>query len=137
MLSFFSGVRDQAEEDGVTRYANDATQGCACALSCPAATVFRNYFVNGKGQAEGGALDCLSDVAKVLNNDERGFWVMKHGFCMPAQRGSIARASKQVQYSEKFKEPGTLTMAEDIAQHLRVGVHWDTEVFASSITLYI
>ena len=40
-------------EDGVTRYYSDAMQGPACALSCPAGTVFRNYFVNGHGQAKG------------------------------------------------------------------------------------
>eukprot|EP00667_Euglena_gracilis_P031576 EG_transcript_46037 len=38
-------------EDGVARYAADPTQGPACALCCPAATVFRNYFVQGRGQA--------------------------------------------------------------------------------------
>merc|ERR1712232_690550 len=80
------------------------------------------------GQAEGCALDCLSGVAKVLHNDERKFWVMKHGLCLPASRGGVARASEQVRYSEKHKQPGDLTLAETIAQNLRVGVHWDTEV---------
>merc|ERR1712232_579389 len=80
------------------------------------------------GQAEGCALDCLSGVAKVLHNDERKFWVMKHGLCLPASRGGVARASEQVRYSEKHKQPGDLTLAETIAQSLRVGVHWDTEV---------
>ena len=36
-------------EDGVTRYYSDATQGPACAISCPAGTVFRNYFVTRDG----------------------------------------------------------------------------------------
>ena len=44
-------------EDGVTIYAKDATQGPACALACPAATVFRNYFAfggqGGKNQVRG------------------------------------------------------------------------------------
>lgn len=34
---------DVRPEDGVTRYASDPTQGPACAISCPAGTVFRNY----------------------------------------------------------------------------------------------
>ena len=38
-------------EDGVTRYYADRTQGPACAIACPAATVFRNYHVHGRGQA--------------------------------------------------------------------------------------
>ena len=37
-------------EAGVTIYSKDPTQGPACAIACPAATVFRNYFVNGTGQ---------------------------------------------------------------------------------------
>eukprot|EP00298_Acanthocystis_sp_HF-20_P003774 c14118_g1_i1.p1 GENE.c14118_g1_i1~~c14118_g1_i1.p1 ORF type:complete len:356 (-),score=141.47 c14118_g1_i1:143-1210(-) len=32
-------------EDGVTRYQADHTQGPACAISCGAGTVYRNYFV--------------------------------------------------------------------------------------------
>ena len=40
-------------EDGVTRYHADRTQGPACAIACPAATVFRNYHVGGRGQAGG------------------------------------------------------------------------------------
>jgi hypothetical protein len=36
-------------EKGITNYINDKTQGPACALSCPAALVFRNYMINGTG----------------------------------------------------------------------------------------
>ncbi len=52
-------------EDGISRYAADATQGPACALACPAATVFRNYFCCGGGGQGGGEshqLNMLQDV---------------------------------------------------------------------------
>ena len=37
-------------EDGITGYAFDPTQGAACALAAPAATVARNYFLPVLGQ---------------------------------------------------------------------------------------
>jgi len=37
-------------EKGITDYILDKTQGPACALACPAATVFRNYMINGTGK---------------------------------------------------------------------------------------
>jgi hypothetical protein len=40
---------DVTPEKGITSYISDKTQGPACALSCPGATVFRNYMVNGTG----------------------------------------------------------------------------------------
>jgi hypothetical protein len=36
---------------GVSCYSKDPTQGPACAIACPAATVYRNYFYNGSGQS--------------------------------------------------------------------------------------
>eukprot|EP00750_Incisomonas_marina_P012868 INCI17173.1.p1 GENE.INCI17173.1~~INCI17173.1.p1 ORF type:complete len:818 (+),score=107.06 INCI17173.1:186-2456(+) len=40
-------------EKGVTIYAYDLTQGPSCALACPGATVFRNYFVPVRRQQSG------------------------------------------------------------------------------------
>ena len=38
-------------DKGITIYERDRTQGPACALSCPAATLYRNYLVyDGRGQ---------------------------------------------------------------------------------------
>ena len=108
-------------EDGVTRYYCDATQGPACALACPAATVFRNYFVNGgKGQAGKGQIDCLMDIGALVRNDERGYWVMHNGYCLPRSAGSIGKLSQLLQ-----ADPD---LAEAVRARLRVGIHWDTEV---------
>ncbi|CAK0892602.1 unnamed protein product, partial [Prorocentrum cordatum] len=99
-------------EDGVTRYSSDATQGPACALACPGATVFRNYFVNGRGQGGKNQLDCLSR--------REGYWRMANGYCLPAKPGSIARVSRAVE--------ADAALAEAVRRRTQVGIHWDTEV---------
>jgi len=108
-------------EDGVTQYYCDATQGPACALSCPAATVFRNYFVNnGLGQANKNQIDCLADVGTLLQNPKKHHWRMVNGYCMPDAAGGIACASAQLASDPE--------LVERVLGAMRVGVHWDTEV---------
>eukprot|EP00930_Biecheleria_cincta_P049490 TRINITY_DN34685_c0_g1_i1.p1 TRINITY_DN34685_c0_g1~~TRINITY_DN34685_c0_g1_i1.p1 ORF type:complete len:466 (+),score=82.45 TRINITY_DN34685_c0_g1_i1:47-1444(+) len=114
------GARPQ---DGVTRYFSDATQGPACALTCRAATVYRNYFVphaHGSGQGAGQQLDGLADVAELVDNSKAKYWRMLNGYCLPTERGSIGRLSRLI------KED--VSLAESIRLRLRIGVHWDTEV---------
>lgn len=56
-------------EDGVTRYADDGTQGPACAIAAGAATAYRNYFaiVDGKeGQDADRQIDCLRDMSFLI-----------------------------------------------------------------------
>ena len=53
---------DLTPDDGVTRYAHDMTQGPACALSCPAATVYRNYLCQG-GRGQGGGAPQINTLA--------------------------------------------------------------------------
>lgn len=57
---------DVTPEDGVTGYAFDATQGPACALAAPAATVVRNYLLHipggGIGQSAGRQLNLLGEL---------------------------------------------------------------------------
>merc|ERR1712217_614971 len=57
-------------EKGVSNYFRDRTQGPSCALACPAATVYRNYFANEDGQTKDCQLDCLEDIGKAVENDE-------------------------------------------------------------------
>ena len=58
--------QDVTPEAGVTDYTYDRTQGPACALAAPAATVFRNYFLpmpsGAVGQRTGEQLNLLSDL---------------------------------------------------------------------------
>lgn len=111
-------------QDGVTNYIYDRTQGPACSLMCPAATVFRNYFVNGEGQAEGKQLDLLSDVAHQLDNARHGYWKMKNGYCLPTRPDAIG--DLHARFTQE-KERG-VDLCESLKNHIRVGVQWDTEI---------
>lgn len=107
-------------EDGITNYANEATQGAACAIACPAATLYRNYFVNGTGQQGRHQLDLLADLGAFLQNDKEAYWVNRNGYCMPRPPAKIAELGQKLQTSE--------TLVEEAVATLRCGVHWDTQV---------
>jgi len=107
-------------EDGVSDYFYDATQGPACALACPAATVYRNYFANEDGQTEDCQLDCLEDIGNAVENDENEYWDMVNGYCLPNHTGSISKL--RCRFADDASLPASLR------EKLRVGVHWDTEV---------
>jgi len=110
-------------QDGITQYALDRTQGPVCALSCPAATVYRNYFaIDGDGQAGSGQIDCLSGVGELLDNTGQQYWKMQNGYCLPAE-GGIKNVSDALGDSE---------MAAACRARLQVGIHWDTDVKSRS-----
>ncbi|MEX1362368.1 MAG: hypothetical protein AB1Z98_04535 [Nannocystaceae bacterium] len=69
----------EVPEDGVTAYADDPTQGPACALAAAGATVYRNYFapVRGEaGQTRDRQLDNLDELATVLGEPGEFFDVV-------------------------------------------------------------
>lgn len=73
-------------EDGVTRYAADATQGPACAIAAGAATVYRNYLVpvgGAAGQTRTRQLDGFADLgaalAQGLGRAPDTLWRMRNG----------------------------------------------------------
>jgi len=69
-------------ESGITGYADDQTQGPACALAAAAATVYRNYFapVNGiPGQTEKRQLDNLDGLAERLGA-AGNFFEVRNGY---------------------------------------------------------
>ena len=58
----------------MTGYIYDGTQGPACSLAAPAATVARNYFVdvNGEaGQRAGNQLNLLADLLQAARAQHR------------------------------------------------------------------
>eukprot|EP00913_Durusdinium_trenchii_P021426 g20137.t1 len=103
-------------EDGVTRYYSDATQGPACAVSCPAGTVFRNYFVNGSGQGRGARLDGLAEIGELVNNAKESLSFKRKN------SKSLARLGQRIKEDEK--------LSDEIRNRLRIGVHWDTEALS-------
>ena len=111
---------DKTPNNGVTIYTNDRTQGPACAMACPAALVYRNYFVkNGdeKGQLNV-QINNLEDIGKLLENNNDTLWRMQNGYVI------IDDVNKLEQITAKIK---TETSAE-VINALRVGVHWSTSV---------
>mmetsp|Transcript_14836 Transcript_14836/g.42009 ORF Transcript_14836/g.42009 Transcript_14836/m.42009 type:complete len:554 (-) Transcript_14836:147-1808(-) len=127
-------------EDGVTRYALEASQGSACAISCPAATVFRNYFANG-GQAGGSEqqIDCLSEVAALLCNEGEPGWRLHNGHCLPVDAGSLPRVARRLRRDKADRQAAAVRGRVDdggltwrSTEKLKVGIHWDTDVFGGS-----
>jgi hypothetical protein len=116
---------------GVTIYENDRTQGPACALACPAALVYRNYLVkhmvdgvNYTGQHPK-QIDNLKDVGVVVNNSTNNYWYMQNGYALPVQINSLSNLASRLR-----TEPTLVKKAEDA---LRVGVHWNTSVWNTSV----
>ncbi|KOO32113.1 protein-tyrosine dual specificity domain protein [Chrysochromulina tobinii] len=113
---------DVSPTAGVGIYVNDPTQGPACALACPAATVYRNYLVQHEGHTgqHPVQIDNLKAVGVVVGNDDGRYWVMQNGYTMPVGRDSLAELAARLR-----TEPNLVEQAEAA---LRVGVHWETSV---------
>ena len=111
-------------EDGVTRYQNDRTQGPTCAISCGAATIFRNYFIpiqNNFGQTSlrqvNGIFDIGKHLSKELNLQISDLWKMKNGYALCTQKGLIA-------ISDYFKSINEDRLNK-VRGLLKVGIHFD------------
>lgn len=98
----------------------DHTQGPACALACPAATVFRNYFVNGHGQAHPNQIDMLDKVGRVVDNHKHHFWDYRNGYVLPTSPDAMARLGTRLK--------GDSALRATAQAALQVGVHWSTAV---------
>lgn len=110
-------------EEGVDLYENDRTQGPACAISCGAGTIYRNYFVpvNGKiGQSENNQVDGLQLIGQALGNEEDRLWKMQNGYCFPNREG-IKKINAQIQKM-------TVLQKDELKAKLKLGIQWNTEV---------
>ena len=107
---------------GVGIYIDDRTQGPACALACPAATVYRNYLVQHEGNTgqHPVQINNLKEVGVAVGNDDGRYWVMQNGYAMPVGRDSLTELAERLR-----TEPNMVEQAEAA---LRVGVHWETSV---------
>ena len=114
---------DITPEMGVGRYEFDPTQGPACATACGAGTIYRNYFVDVKGQIGQNArkqIDCLGDLGEALGNEEGSLWEMRNGYCLAPRSGllRIGEILKGVNEEERERLKG----------RLRIGIQRDSEV---------
>jgi hypothetical protein len=114
-------------EDGVTRYAQDRTQGPVCAMAAGAATIFRNWFVpvkGGLGQARDRQLDALFRMGEALSRclsiPVSRLWRMQNGYalCTSAGLAAIGEYLRAASEDDKDTLRGTL----------RIGLHRDVEV---------
>jgi hypothetical protein len=67
-------------------------------MACPAATVFRNYFWKGNGQAGGSAkqINTAKGVAKVVGNATNKYWTMKNGYLTPTSPAQMANLATKL-----------------------------------------
>ncbi len=111
---------------GIDCYENDYTQGPACAISCGAGTVYRNYFVRLNtelGQTGKNQIDCLEEIATELKNKELSLWEMKNGYALLTLEG--------LRYTSQYIETLNNQAYELLKGKLKVGVQWNTEVTIS------
>jgi hypothetical protein len=110
-------------EQGITRYADDPTQGPACAIAAAAGTVYRCHFVpldGGLGQARHRQIDCLAGLGQALGNHEGQLWEMVNGYALPTETGLSEIAAR----IEELTDDGR----DELMGRLEIGLQCDTEV---------
>jgi len=115
---------DATPKQGVTMYTYDNTQGPACAMACPAALVYRNYFVEHTNNAETyngqctRQIDNLEDINDLLENTNETYWTMRNGYVIVNDHNKLQEVSNKIATIQR----------DSIINALRVGVHWSTSV---------
>ena len=106
-------------EHGVTGYINDRTPGPACAIACGAGTIWRNWLVGidgDRGQRAERQIDTLGDLVGQTGTK----FNMQNGYALPTAE-QLATANAHI-------EPLGLVERDTLADRLRAGVQWQTEV---------
>lgn len=114
---------DITPEQGIGIYEYDRTQGPACAISCGAGSIYRNYFVdvNGRiGQTKDNQIDCLFDIGQKFGNAHGRLWQMSNGYALPSSEG--------LREVNQLIENLTTEDYDQLKSLLRVGIQWDTQV---------
>jgi nicotinic acid mononucleotide adenylyltransferase len=122
-------------DEGITDYILDKTQGPACAMSCPGAILYRNYFMrhdssnikdDGEfiGQLRGHQINMLKEIENY--NKDKNYWHFENGYIMP-HKDNIDGMSK---LGEILKNDDMFELYKDM---LRVGIQWNTQVWNTKI----
>ncbi len=120
------------------RYASDPTQGPQCALACPAATVYRNYFVSSesisrnRGCGSGGASSgdgstmCASGVA-IVSSSEGGRSMYASGITCSGDSECSARDDATCGHGKGQRGIHQLNLLEDVERVMgnTVNKYWD------------
>lgn len=110
-------------EHGVTGYANDHTQGPACAVAAGAGTIYRNYLIEvagARGQRAGRQIDCLADLGVALGNTDASRWTMRNGYALCTASG-LANIDARL-------AGATPRELDELRSLLRIGLHWGVQV---------
>ena len=131
---------DATPSHGITIYEHDGTQGPACAMACPAGTLFRNYFVNGTGQdipehqLDGlmGALSVLEGTVGPSYESSKQtvprFWTMRNGYCFPTDNETLKAVSRFLAPAPAPAPAPEETLRRKFMNAIRYGIQWNTEV---------
>lgn len=106
-------------DDGIDRYEHDHTQGPACAMSCGAGTIYRNYLVplGGRtGQSADRQINCLTDLASAV------------GVEVPVRNGYALPTDRQLHDINRTLIAATEAELDAFRSQLRIGLHTGTEV---------
>lgn len=137
---------DITPEDGVTRYAQDRTQGPACAIAAGAATIWRNYFVpvgGSFGQTSGRQLDGLAGMGRALGLrlgcGTEALWSMRNGYALGSHEGLAAIGDLLREVSEDERDALRAELAVAVQRGAEVTDlppgqrHAVTQVFCSAL----
>ncbi len=123
-------------EAGVAVYQYDKTQGPACAIACPAGTVWRNYFANmlngTSGQTKHNQINTLFDFEQKIHDfavqkglatqlETKHYWTVKNGY--------IESSEEQLRILNTLLESLTPSQLDELKGTLRIGVQWKTDVW--------
>lgn len=114
-------------EQGVTRYADDPTQGPACAMAAGAATIYRNYFVpvgDQIGQTAHRQVDALAGLGAALSEltglPVKALWSMQNGYALGTADGLSAIGRVLAAVSDDVRDT--------LRGRLAIGLHRDVQV---------
>ena len=99
---------DFIPEQGITIYKDDPTQGPACALACPYATLYRNYFSMPGGKPQKGERDLSDNTSYQINALEEfektsGFKLRKeNGYFYPNDVEEAKTINEYLSNTENF-----------------------------------
>lgn len=117
--------RGVTPEFGISCYQFDKTQGPACALSCAASTVWRNYFLSPGADAQLGQqahrqLNCLEGVQAILGKD---LLEVTNGYSSSHSIDTLDAVVRAMSEPER----------DSLRAALRIGIQWNAEVTAPRI----
>lgn len=110
-------------ERGVTGYADDLTQGPACAMAAGAATLYRNYFVpvdGFPGQTRDRQLNALAALGRELGHLDAPLWDYCNGYPLCSAEG-LRRLAHRLDAADEPER-------DRLRSCLEIGLHWDVEV---------